>query len=74
MVEPASPIAGVDIRRDYALNRRRRCRCSMLQNRCTYDALRNNPRFTLRYCSPNSTGTRALPSPARFSNSDPYPT
>ena len=60
-----------------ASNLRERClpaRCSMLQNRCTYDALRNNPRFTLRYCSPNSTGTRALPSPARFSNRDPYPT
>jgi hypothetical protein len=25
MVEPAAPTAGVDIRRDYALNRRRRC-------------------------------------------------
>ena len=29
MVEPASPIAGVDIRRDYALNRRRLCRVDL---------------------------------------------
>src|SRR5262245_48912370 len=42
------------------------------QNRCTYDALRNNPRFTFRYCWPNSTGTRARPAPTRFSNNDPY--